>query len=181
MPVHDRLALGIGYLPQRGSLFPSLTVEENLIAAGCLRGEGRAGRRRRLAAAYGVFPAVLRNRQRPAGALSGGQQQQVAMAKVWMQDPSLILLDEPSAGLSADWMDPVRNTIGALCAGSRAMLMVEQNVAFALALCTRVCFLDFGRIVFDGTPAQWRNNRFSKTLLWGDLGHAETKRSQKAS
>jgi len=150
-PAHRFCATGIAVVPEGRRLFTAMTVRENLELSSHLP-RARAKRADSLAAALELFPALAEKLASPAGELSGGQQQMVAIARALMARPRLLLLDEPSLGLSplivADMFDAVRR----INAQGVSVLLVEQNVEVALSLSDRAYVLEEGRIVAEGEP-----------------------------
>jgi branched-chain amino acid transport system ATP-binding protein len=148
-PSHRFCAAGIAIVPEGRRLFTAMTVRENL-ELGSYLPRARAERADSLAAALELFPALGEKLASPAGELSGGQQQMVAIARALMARPRLLLLDEPSLGLSplivADMFDAVRR----INAQGVSVLLVEQNVEVALSLSDRAYVLEEGRIVAEG-------------------------------
>jgi branched-chain amino acid transport system ATP-binding protein len=148
-PSHRFCAAGIAIVPEGRRLFTAMTVRENL-ELGSYLPRARAERADSLAAALELFPALGEKLASPAGELSGGQQQMVAIARALMARPRLLLLDEPSLGLSplivADMFDAVRR----INAQGVSVLLVEQNVEIALSLSDRAYVLEEGRIVAEG-------------------------------
>jgi len=148
-PSHRFCAAGIAIVPEGRRLFTAMTVRENLELGSHLP-RARAERADSLAAALELFPALGEKLASPAGELSGGQQQMVAIARALMARPRLLLLDEPSLGLSplivADMFDAVRR----INAQGVSVLLVEQNVEIALSLSDRAYVLEEGRIVAEG-------------------------------
>jgi len=148
-PSHRFCAAGIAVVPEGRRLFTAMTVRENLELGSHLP-RARAERADSLAAALELFPALGEKLASPAGELSGGQQQMVAIARALMARPRLLLLDEPSLGLSplivADMFDAVRR----INAQGVSVLLVEQNVEIALSLSDRAYVLEEGRIVAEG-------------------------------
>ena len=148
---HRFCAAGIAIVPEGRRLFIAMTVRENLELGSHLP-RARAERAESLAAALELFPALREKLASPAGELSGGQQQMVAVARALMARPRLLLLDEPSLGLSplivADMFDAVRR----INAQGVSVLLVEQNVEVALSLSDRAYVLEEGRIVAEGEP-----------------------------
>ena len=146
---HRFCAAGIAIVPEGRRLFTRMTVRENL-ELGSYLPRARAERADSLAAALELFPALGEKLASPAGELSGGQQQMVAIARALMARPRLLLLDEPSLGLSplivADMFDAVRR----INAQGVSVLLVEQNVEIALSLSDRAYVLEEGRIVAEG-------------------------------
>ena len=150
LPVHEKLARGLGFVPQTENIFASLSIEENLeLAADRLP---RNARRARLAEVTARFPDLAREPRRRAGALSGGQRQMLAIARALIANPSVLLLDEPSAGLSPKIVGEVFNELQALNRAGVTIVLVEQNVRAALAIATRALILVEGRIAHEGEP-----------------------------
>ena len=141
---------GIAYVPQGRRLFAEMNVEENL-RMGLLAG-GAGERATRLAFALDRFPALKERLRTPAGRLSGGQQQMVAMARALATGARVLLLDEPSEGLQPSLVDRILETIGQLRAEGVTMLLVEQKVEAALRVAERVAFIERGRIREHSTP-----------------------------
>ncbi|MDQ2736195.1 MAG: ABC transporter ATP-binding protein [Pseudomonadota bacterium] len=151
LSAHRFCAAGIALVPEGRRLFTGMSVLENL-ELGSYLPEAKAHRRDSLAAALALFPALREKLQSPAGELSGGQQQMVAIARALMARPRLLLLDEPSLGLSPRLVDDMFAAIRKINAEGTAVLLVEQNVAMAMAICTRAYVLEEGRIVVEGEP-----------------------------
>ena len=138
-----RIRLGICYVPQTENVFPSLTVYENLEMGGFLRTQGL---RRRIAEMFELFPDLAQKRADPAGSLSGGQRQMMAVARALMLEPRLLLLDEPSAGLSPLLADTVFDTVSRINATGVAILMIEHRTRQALAISDRGYVLAMGKV-----------------------------------
>ena len=144
---------GIGYVAQAGGLFTEMTVHENLVMGGySLR--DRAALRRAIDAVYERFPLFRARRRQLAGSLSGGEQRILTIARALIIEPTLLLLDEPSAALSPRFITEVYETLGRLNSQGLAMLIVEQNTGAILDAAERVFVLDMGASAFDGTPAE---------------------------
>jgi branched-chain amino acid transport system ATP-binding protein len=145
LPAHRRVALGIALVPEGRRLFPQLTVEENLLVA---RRRGSAGWD--VARVLDAFPMLKPLRDKRAASLSGGEQQATAIGRALMTNPRLVLLDEVSLGLAPLAVDQVYESLAALVGAGTTILLVEQDLARALATANRVvCFLE-GRIVLEG-------------------------------
>ncbi|MBX7159807.1 MAG: ABC transporter ATP-binding protein [Acidimicrobiia bacterium] len=145
---HVLVARGVGYVPQVANVFQSLTVEENLRMGVYLRPRAWHEGFERVTA---LFPLLAERRGQRAGSLSGGERQLVAMARALMVDPSVLLLDEPSAGLSPVKMDEVFARIAEIRASGVSIVIVEQNARRCLQICDRAYVLDQGRNAYTGT------------------------------
>jgi len=150
LPAHRMMERGVGYVPQTQNVFPKLTVEENLEMGAYVR---RSELRRGLAQAYELFPDLQRMRNQPAGRLSGGQRQMVAIGRALMLQPRLMLLDEPSAGLSPLLVNHVFDKVREVRDIGVTILIVEQNAKAALAISDRGYVLAEGTDRISG-PAQ---------------------------
>lgn len=145
----DRLArLGIGYVPQENNVFPSLTVHENLEMGAFIRRDDIGGQ---LDLVYEIFPPLQEKRGQRAGSLSGGQRQMVAIGRALMLEPRLILLDEPTAGLSPAFTDLIFDKVVEINRAGVSVLMVEQNARQALAIAHRGYVLALGANRHDDT------------------------------
>jgi branched-chain amino acid transport system ATP-binding protein len=139
---------GVGFVPQSNNVFPSLTIEENLRMGLFLRPKKATVR---LAAMYDLFPNLYERRTRSAGALSGGERQSLAMARALMMEPTVLLLDEPSAGLSPVRQDETFIRTKQINMTGVCVVMVEQNARRCLQICDRGYVLDQGRDAHTGT------------------------------
>ena len=148
MKSHRRAHLGIGYVPQGREIIPDLTVEENLKLAVVASGRPRNGIPEFV---FEYFPALRSLTGRMGGVLSGGQQQQLAIARALTQEPKLLLLDEPTEGLQPSVVDEIDNIINRIHADQHCtILLVEQNLEFVRNITQRFAILDTGRIVAQG-------------------------------
>ena len=153
MRTYQRARHGLSYVPQGRDLFAQSTVEQNLRYGHLLA--GRSMRAPIPDEIYGWFPWLRDRPTQAAGTLSGGEQQMVAIARVLVGDPKVLLLDEPTEGLAPIMVQQVAQTIRDIASASTlGILLVEQNVRFALSLATRGYVMEKGRIVVEGTPEE---------------------------
>lgn len=151
LPSHKRVEAGLGLVPQTRDIFPSLTVEENLIAG--IRGDAR------IEDAYEMFPRLKERRRNGGAQLSGGEQQMLSIARTLMGQPSLLMLDEPLEGLAPVICDGLMETFEALASdGRHTVLLVEQHAELAIKFADRVVILDAGEIVHDSPAEELRAN-----------------------
>jgi ABC-type branched-subunit amino acid transport system ATPase component len=160
---------GIGYVPQTNNVFPSLTIEENL-EMGTFQKPKIFKERFDFVAE--LFPALRDRRSQRAGSLSGGERQMVAMGRALMMDPSVLLLDEPSAGLSPVMQDEVFVQTRRINRAGVSVVMVEQNAARCLQICDRAYVLDQGRNAYTGTGQELANDPKVIELYLGTLAKA---------
>jgi branched-chain amino acid transport system ATP-binding protein len=153
VPAHLVCHHGIALVPEGRRLFTRMSVEENL-ELGAYRPGARRERHTALERVFELFPILRERRRQLAGSLSGGQQQMVAIGRALMARPRLLLLDEPSLGLAPAVVDQMFDIIRAIHGEGVAILLVEQNVAKALEIASRVYVLEEGRTVASGTPAE---------------------------
>ncbi|MDM0026536.1 ABC transporter ATP-binding protein [Variovorax saccharolyticus] len=151
LPAHRYCERGIALVPEGRRLFASMSVRENL-ELGAYRRGARKARSQTLEEVCELFPVVREKLAQPAGTLSGGQQQMVAIGRALMAKPRLLLLDEPSLGLAPSVVLDMFRAIRAIHAQGIAVLLVEQNVAMALDIAERAAVLEEGRIVAAGAP-----------------------------
>jgi branched-chain amino acid transport system ATP-binding protein len=149
LPTFAVVQRGIGWVPQGHRIFPTLSVAENLELAAA---KARTGRWT-LQEMYRLFPRLNERRDARGDALSGGEQQMLAIARALVQNPDLILMDEPSEGLSPRLVQEVEEIIVQLHREGASILLVEQNLNFALAVAQRVLIMNKGAIVFSGGAA----------------------------
>jgi urea ABC transporter ATP-binding protein UrtE len=148
---HRRARLGIGYVPQGRDVFPRMSVEENLKVGEMIGGDADPEDYERV---YATFPILAERRHQQAGTMSGGQQQQLAIGRVMISSPSLILLDEPSEGIQPSIVQDIARTIVDLNRKTEATIVfVEQNLDMIRAMAQRCYVMDKGRIVAALTPA----------------------------
>ncbi|MER5209986.1 ABC transporter ATP-binding protein [Streptomyces sp. NPDC002838] len=166
LPAHEQVLRSVGYVPQLQNVFPALTVEENLRMGIYLRPGDYA---RRATAMEELFPVLASRRKQKAGSMSGGERQMLAMARALMMEPRLLLLDEPSAGLSPVHQDLVFDRVKEINGAGVAVLMVEQNARRCLQICDRGYVLDQGRNAYTGTGARLLHDEKVIELYLGTL------------
>jgi len=155
---------GLAYIPQSNAIFPSLTVEENLkIAFHAINLNGKAP----LESIYGKYPILADKRRRPAGTLSGGERQVLGLARALVGNPELILLDEPSVGLSPKLSTEVFERIAALKNDNTSVVLVEQRVKEAMAIADRTYLLKAGKVLIKGKSSDIRNSGDIKKAYLG--------------
>jgi branched-chain amino acid transport system ATP-binding protein len=154
---HRIARAGLTLVPEGRRVFAPLTVEENLLIGGYTN---RSAKRRKeiLDRAYEMFPVLHERRAGSAGLLSGGEQQMLAFGRALMADPKVILMDEPSMGLSPAMVDFVMGAVAEIAATGIGVLMVEQNAAAALEVATRGVVLERGEIILTGTASELRSH-----------------------
>jgi branched-chain amino acid transport system ATP-binding protein len=164
LPAHRIAALGIGLVPQGRRVFGSLTVQENLAVAVRQHAE-RPGWT--AADVFGVFPQLRERRMLKSRNLSGGEQQMLATGRALVSHPHLMLMDEPTEGLSPLFVQQMSRLIRTLKDQGTSVLLVEQNLAFALALADHVYVMSKGRIVYQASPQELNANHEIKARYLG--------------
>lgn len=166
---HAIMRAGLGYVPQTANVFTGLTVHENLRVGGHLLGRGFAPR---ADAIYTLFPDLAERRRHLGRQLSGGQRQMLAIARALIIEPTLLILDEPSAGLSPKLVGIVFEKVRALAQSGVAVLMVEQNAKAALAISNRGYVLVEGRAQLEGAAEALLADPAVKALYLGGFARA---------
>jgi branched-chain amino acid transport system ATP-binding protein len=151
----DIAHLGLGYVPENRDIFPKLTVHQNLLLG--LKGDKPSGRWD-FEDMYNLFPRLRERQHVEAGVLSGGEQQMLTLCRSLMGDPSLIIIDEPTEGLAPKIVALVGEFLQALRQRGVSVLLIEQKLTIAMNISDRALVMGHGHIVFDGTPAQLREN-----------------------
>jgi branched-chain amino acid transport system ATP-binding protein len=167
LAAHSLVARGVGYVPQRENVFPSLTVEENLKMGLYLQPKKWVARRQ---AIEEMFPRLRERSGQRAGLLSGGERQMLAMGRALMMEPTVLLLDEPSAGLSPANQEHVFESVRAIASSGVTVVMVEQNAARCLEICDRGYVLDQGTNAYTDTGQALLNDPNVIGLYLGTLG-----------
>ena len=161
----SRVAMGISQSPEGRRVFPGLTVLENLEMGAYLRKDDFSADMEKV---FSYFPRLKERRRQTAGTLSGGEQQMLAMGRALMSRPKLMLLDEPSMGLSPLLVSEIFEIIRRLNDNGTTILLVEQNAALALKICHRAAVMETGRIVLSGTGEELsRSPEVQKAYLGG--------------
>ena len=161
----SRVAMGISQSPEGRRVFPGLTVLENLEMGAYLRRDDFSGDMEKV---FTYFPRLKERKKQTAGTLSGGEQQMLAMGRALMSRPKLMLLDEPSMGLSPLLVSEIFEIIRRLNDNGTTILLVEQNAALALKICHRAAVMETGRIVLAGTGEELsRSPEVQKAYLGG--------------
>lgn len=164
VPAHEIVSLGLAHSPEGRRIFPKLTVEENLLLGAFSRKDREIDQD--LQAAYELFPILEERSRQPAGTFSGGEQQMLAMGRAMMSRPKLLMLDEPSMGLSPIMTQTIMRTIRELQSDGVTILLVEQNASAALSLADRGYVLEVGQIMFSDTgKALLGDDRVRKAYL----------------
>ncbi len=158
MPPYKITELGIAHVPEGRQVFPELTVRENLEIGAYLPGP-KAQRQRSLDRVFTIFPVLAKRQKQLAGTMSGGEQQMVAVGRGLMLMPRLLILDEPSLGLSPVMADLTFEKIHEIHTSGTAILLVEQNVSRALTLVDRAYVLEGGRVIMNGSSIELANNK----------------------
>ncbi|GGP68657.1 ABC transporter ATP-binding protein [Streptomyces abikoensis] len=167
IPAHRVVALGLAHSPEGRHIFPRLTIAENLQLGAFLRKDGD-GIAHDIRHVYELFPILGERARQAAGTLSGGEQQMLAMGRALMSRPKLLMLDEPSMGLSPIVMQKIMDTIAELKASGTTILLVEQNAQAALGLADRGHVMETGRIVLSGTGAELLHDESVRKAYLGE-------------
>ncbi|NYT08028.1 MAG: ABC transporter ATP-binding protein [Methanomicrobiales archaeon] len=154
LPPYEVVRQGISLVPEKRELFPKMTVIENLELGGFPRNETSAG----YDEMFSLFPILGERKDQLAGTLSGGEQQMLAIARALMARPSMLILDEPSLGLSPLLVSTVLDAVGSLNKSGLSILLVEQNVQHALEISHRGYILENGRIIREGSAEELLND-----------------------
>lgn len=161
-PTNKRSFAGFGYVPQGRQIIPDFTIRENILMG---RFAAKDGRKDIPEIVYEIFPYLIENLDRPGGVLSGGQQQQLAIARALATEPSVLLLDEPTEGIQPNIVEQIEKTIIRLNKElGLTILLVEQNIRFVRAAATRFVMMENGRSVATGATADLTEALISKHM-----------------
>ena len=163
---HELVSRGVGFVPQTDNVFPRLTIQENL-EMGAFQKPSTFHQRFEVVAE--LFPLLAERRDQRADALSGGQRQMVAIGRALMMDPQVVLLDEPSAGLSPAYQDQVFEQVTRIAQHGVSLIMVEQNAGRCLEICDRGYVLDQGTNAYTGTGRELLDDPKVVSLYLGTL------------
>jgi branched-chain amino acid transport system ATP-binding protein len=166
VPARNMVRLGIGYVPEGRHVFPGLPVEKNLLL-GAYASRWDSSCRARLDSVYELFPVLAEMRGRLAGALSGGQQQMLAIGRALMASPALLLLDEPSMGLSPKLVEVICSALQRLRADGLSLLLVEQNAMLTFEVTSSCLVLENGSVAMTGTSATLRDDPRVRKIYLG--------------
>ena len=147
---HQTARKGLGYVPETRDIFPALTVRQNLLLG---EKSGKAARRWAMTDMFRMFPRLEERADTPGGVLSGGEQQMLTICRTLMGDPDLIMIDEPTEGLSPMMVEHVGRLLEEIAKRGVAILLVEQKLTIALKISNRLYVMGHGKIVYEGTPA----------------------------
>lgn len=166
-PAHKIVSMGMAHVPEGRRVFAQLSVYENL-KMGAYTRKDKNEIEETLANVYKRFPRLEERKNQMAGTLSGGEQQMLAMGRALMSHPKIILMDEPSMGLSPIFVNEIFNIIQEVSAGGTTVLLVEQNAKKALSIADRAYVLETGNIVLDGDAKELMNNDSIKKAYLGE-------------
>jgi branched-chain amino acid transport system ATP-binding protein len=174
VPAHEKIRHGLAFVPQTENIFATLSIHDNLLLAADILPKEKRGPR--IAALYAMFPDLAERPSRRAGALSGGQRQMLAVARALIVEPSVLILDEPSAGLSPKIVSEVFARLKEINAKGVTIVLVEQNVKAALAIADRAVILVEGRVAHEGTAAGLADDPVIGELYLGARHHRRAAR-----
>lgn len=167
VPAHKIVAMGMAHVPEGRRVFSQLSVYENL-KMGAYTRKDKAEIEESLDMVYGRFPRLEERKNQLAGTLSGGEQQMLAMGRALMSHPKIVLMDEPSMGLSPIFVEEIFKIIEEVSASGTTVLLVEQNAKKALGIANRAYVLETGNIVLDGDATELMNNETVKKAYLGE-------------
>ena len=155
-PVHEIANMGIGYVSENRDIFPDLTVKENLDLG---KKENKFGIKWNIEELFDLFPNLKNRIDVPGGLLSGGEQQMLTICRSLMGCPKLMMIDEPTEGLSPQMVDNVESLLRKISSKGVSILLVEQKLTIAFSLSQRLYVMGHGKVVFEGKPQEIQNNK----------------------
>lgn len=155
-PVHEIANMGIGYVSENRDIFPDLTVKENLDLG---KKENKFGIKWNIEELFDLFPNLKNRIDVPGGLLSGGEQQMLTICRSLMGSPKLMMIDEPTEGLSPQMVDNVESLLRKISSKGVSILLVEQKLTIAFSLSQRLYVMGHGKVVFEGKPQEIQNNK----------------------
>ena len=155
-PVHEIANMGIGYVSENRDIFPDLTVKENLDLG---KKENKFGIKWNIEELFDLFPNLKNRIDVPVGLLSGGEQQMLTICRSLMGSPKLMMIDEPTEGLSPQMVDNVESLLRKISSKGVSILLVEQKLTIAFSLSQRLYVMGHGKVVFEGKPQEIQNNK----------------------
>jgi branched-chain amino acid transport system ATP-binding protein len=167
LPAYDLVQLGLGMVPEGRGVFKRMTILENLQMGAFLKKDAKAVQQK-LEEIYSYFPRLKERSSQLAGTLSGGEQQMVAMGRAMMAEPRLLLLDEPSMGLSPIMVETIFDVIRNLSASGMTILLVEQNARLALQIANRAYVMESGLITLSGSGKELLEDSRVRTAYLGE-------------
>jgi branched-chain amino acid transport system ATP-binding protein len=166
---HLRLGRGLAYVPQGRIVIPEMSVRDNLELGAHILGGDRTRIAHAIERLVALFPILGSRLRQQAGTMSGGEQQMLAIARALITEPRLIILDEPSLGLSPKLVDVVFDKLAEVCASGLTVIMVEQKASRALAIAHRGYVMHGGRVAYEGEAGSLLNNENVKRLFLGEV------------
>lgn len=167
IPAHKIVSMGMAHVPEGRRVFANMTVLQNL-KMGAFTRKDKDGIEETIQKVYHHFPRLEERKNQPAGTLSGGEQQMLAMGRALMSKPSIILMDEPSMGLSPIFVNEIFKIIQEVSAAGVTVLLVEQNAKKALSIADRAYVLETGNIVLEGKASELLNDESIKKAYLGE-------------
>ena len=168
MEAHKIIRLGLAQVPEGRRVFSGLTVQQNLQMGAYTRRDGKEAIQNDFDMVFDLLPRLKERRNQPAGTLSGGEQQMLAMGRALMSKPKIILMDEPSMGLSPIFVNEIFDIIKAVSASGTTVLLVEQNAKKALSIADRAYVLETGKIILEGDAKVLMNDERVKKAYLGE-------------
>lgn len=166
VPAFRIVKLGIAHVPEGRKLFPQMSVKDNLLAGGYITADKKEVDRS-LDNVFQHFPRLKERSRQQAGSLSGGEQQMLAIGRGLMSKPKLLMMDEPSLGLSPIVVQEIEHIINSLKEEGKTILLIEQNASLALFLADRTYVLELGQFVLEGESEEVMNNQLVRTAYLG--------------